>query len=98
MDDSFTPVSVASAPPPPQARNGRVLEEAVNAKAPRHDWTKDEIREVYNTPLMELAFQAVGKCPRQLTLARRTVMVDTASREPSTDNSTLPPLCRCARS
>lgn len=38
-----------------------MLEDAVNAKAPRFDWTKDEIREIYNTPLMELAFQSVGK-------------------------------------
>jgi biotin synthase len=59
VDDTFSPVSPASAPPPPQARKGRVLEEAVNATAPRFDWTKDEIREIYNTPLMELAFQAV---------------------------------------
>jgi hypothetical protein len=61
VDDTFSPVAPASAPPPPppQARKGRVLEEAVNATAPRFDWTKDEIREIYNTPLMELAFQAV---------------------------------------
>ena len=47
VDDTFSPVAPASAPPaPPQPRKGRVLEEAVNATAPRYDWTKDEIREV----------------------------------------------------
>jgi hypothetical protein len=69
VDDTFSPVSPASAPPPPQARKGRVLEEAVNATAPRFDWTKDEIREIYNTPLMELAFQAVWQSLRPLALA-----------------------------
>lgn len=39
------------------------LKAAVSAQAPRHDWTRDEIREIYNTPLMELAFQAVGARP-----------------------------------
>jgi biotin synthase len=65
VDDTFSPVSPSAAPPPPQTRKGRVLEEAVNAKAPRYDWTKDEIREVYNTPLMELAFQAVCWCQKR---------------------------------
>lgn len=64
VDDTFSP---ASAPPPPQANKGRVLEDAVNAKAPRFDWTKDEIREIYNTPLMELAFQSVSRMLSQHT-------------------------------
>jgi len=61
VDDTFSQVSPAGAPPaPPQPKKGSALEDAVNAKAPRFDWTKDEIREIYNTPLMELAFQSVG--------------------------------------
>lgn len=59
IHDTFSPVSLSSPLLPPEARKGRVLKEAVNAKAPRYDWTKDEIREVYNTSLMELVFQAV---------------------------------------
>jgi len=59
VDDAFSPVAPASAPPAPRAKKGSVLEDAVNARAPRFDWTRDEIREIYNTPLMELAFQAV---------------------------------------
>jgi len=40
-------------------RLGKTLQEALKATTPRHDWTKDEIREIYNTPLMELAHQSV---------------------------------------
>ena len=40
-------------------RLGKVLQEALKATAPRHNWTKNEIREIYNTPLMELAHQSV---------------------------------------
>lgn len=65
VDETFAP---AAAPPPPQSRKGRVLEDAINAKAPRYDWTKDEIREVYNTPLMELAHQSVGRLFNTLLL------------------------------
>jgi hypothetical protein len=96
VDDTFSPVAPASAPPPPQARKGRVLEEAVNATAPRYDWTKDEIREVYNTPLMELAFQAVWiiLCTHWILWAIGT---DVVSRELSTDDSIRLLRCRCAR-
>ena len=47
----------ASASPLSQSTN--VVHAALNATAPRHNWTRDEIREVYNTPLMELAHQSV---------------------------------------
>lgn len=81
VDDTFAPISPSSAPPPPQSRKGRVLEDAVNATAPRFDWTKDEIREVYNTPLMELAFQSVcwtkildrNQCASKLTICQGTL-------------------------
>lgn len=36
----------------------KALQEALRATVPRHNWTKDEIREIYNTPLMELAHQS----------------------------------------
>ncbi|KAI9722457.1 MAG: biotin synthase [Chrysothrix sp. TS-e1954] len=58
-------------PPPPQQpqppqpmqapRSGGALEaanRAASAREVRNTWTKDEIREVYNTPLMELAFKS----------------------------------------
>jgi biotin synthase len=28
--------------------------------APRHDWTLQEVREIFDTPLLELAFRAAG--------------------------------------
>jgi biotin synthase len=45
-------------PAPPQ-RTSSLLEQAGNATAPRSNWTKDEITEIHQTPLMELAFAAV---------------------------------------
>lgn len=59
VNDSFAPISTT--PPPAPEAQGAVWR-AVNARAPRYDWTKDEIRELYNTPLMELAHQAVCLC------------------------------------
>ena len=41
-------------------RTGSVLQDAMRQTGPRHDWSKDEIREIYKTPLMELAHQSVG--------------------------------------
>ena len=40
-------------------RLGRVLQEALKATSPKYTWTKDEIREIYNTPLLELAHHSV---------------------------------------
>ncbi|RKF63007.1 Biotin synthase, mitochondrial [Golovinomyces cichoracearum] len=34
------------------------FETAIEAKSPRYNWTKDEIRNIYKTPLMKLAFAA----------------------------------------
>jgi biotin synthase len=44
----------------PLPRTGNVLQDAMRQTGPRHDWSKDEIREIYKTPLMELAHQSVG--------------------------------------
>jgi len=56
VNDSVSPTSPTIAPPPPEFSN--TLRNAVSADRPRYDWTRDEIREIYNTPLMELAFQS----------------------------------------
>lgn len=37
-----------------------VFDDAVNATRPRNSWTKDEISEIYKTPLMDLAYAAVS--------------------------------------
>ncbi|KAK9475792.1 hypothetical protein V1514DRAFT_339014 [Lipomyces japonicus] len=39
-------------------KNGGVLERAVNASAPRNDWTREEIAEIYDSPLLELVYNA----------------------------------------
>ena len=36
------------------------LRYALNATGPRMDWTREEIGAIYETPLMELAYAAVG--------------------------------------
>jgi biotin synthase len=41
-------------------RQTSVFENALNAKAPRTDWTKDEIAEIYNTSLIDLTYASVG--------------------------------------
>ncbi|KFA63837.1 hypothetical protein S40285_04467 [Stachybotrys chlorohalonatus IBT 40285] len=38
----------------------RILREAVDAKAPRHNWTREEIVAIYYQPLMELSYQAAS--------------------------------------
>jgi hypothetical protein len=37
----------------------RILHDAVAAKSPRHDWTREEIASIYYQPLIELSYQAV---------------------------------------
>lgn len=44
---------------PTAAENTSVFQRAINATAPRNDWTKEQISEIHQTPLMELAFAAV---------------------------------------
>lgn len=37
-----------------------VFEDALAATSPRNNWTKDEIKQIYETPLMKLAFASVS--------------------------------------
>ncbi|KAK3900223.1 hypothetical protein C8A05DRAFT_45891 [Staphylotrichum tortipilum] len=68
-------VPLPTSPPPPplqqpvstpensterQQRAKRILQDAVAATAPRHNWTRDEISAIFYQPLMELAFQAAN--------------------------------------
>lgn len=61
-------------PPPPTAASAsveaereanarQILKTAVNATAPRNNWTKEEIAAIYYSPLMDLAYQAVSLIP-----------------------------------
>ncbi len=45
---------------PAGSTTSSALQNAVDAKAPRNNWTKAEIQEIYETPLMKLAFAAVS--------------------------------------
>lgn len=49
---------VNSSPLQGSSASSAILQKAASANAPRHDWSRDEIRAVYNTPLMELAFES----------------------------------------
>jgi biotin synthase len=51
-------VSSVSGRPTPQST---VFDRALEANIPRNNWTKEEIKEIYDTPLMKLAFAAVWK-------------------------------------
>ena len=55
-----TPVNPQTQQVTPQiGRKPSVFENAVNAAGPRNDWTREEITEVYNTPLIKLTYAAV---------------------------------------
>ncbi|EON60801.1 hypothetical protein W97_00010 [Coniosporium apollinis CBS 100218] len=51
-----TPTISAETPASPSTRS--TLQDALTANRPRTNWTKEEISDIYNTPLMELAFVA----------------------------------------
>lgn len=64
--------SVHQTPPPPTPKSDSVFDRAINATGPRNDWTKDEISEIHQKPLMELAFAAV--CPLTTTCSNTKLM------------------------
>ncbi|KAJ4410877.1 biotin synthase [Didymella pomorum] len=45
---------------PPAVRKSSVFEEAVNATGTRTNWTREEIAEIYNTPLIRLTYAAAS--------------------------------------
>lgn len=51
-------VSDTSAPEPTPPTG--VFQQAQMAKGPRHNWSKEEIKEIYQTPLMKLTYAAVS--------------------------------------
>ena len=55
-----TPINPQTQQVTPQiGRKSSVFENAVNAAGPRNNWTREEITEVYNTPLIKLTYAAV---------------------------------------
>lgn len=60
LDDAAITAAAAA----PAASAGKsVLQDALNATRPRNTWSKAEITELYETPLMELVFASVLYCP-----------------------------------
>jgi biotin synthase len=55
--------TVSSISPQITTSQSSVFETALTADAPRNTWTKEEIKEIYDTPLMKLAFAAVSRLP-----------------------------------
>jgi len=55
-------LSASSAHPPlnPAPQASATFQNALQATLPRITWTREEITEVYNTPLVELSFAAVS--------------------------------------
>ncbi|KAF2248955.1 biotin synthase [Trematosphaeria pertusa] len=53
-----TPINPAAQQTPPPAPSSSVFHDAVQAAAPRTNWTKEEISELYNTPLINLTYAA----------------------------------------
>jgi len=51
---------VAAGPSALNLNTPSIFQQAVNATEPRTNWTKDEISQIHQTPLMELAFAAVS--------------------------------------
>lgn len=47
--------------PPAPARSTSTFDDAVKATGPRFDWTREQISQIHQTPLMELAFAAVSR-------------------------------------
>ena len=41
------------------------LQEATAASAPRTNWTREEIHQIYHTPLNQLSYAAVGSDPNE---------------------------------
>jgi biotin synthase len=62
------PGSLSTSPPPPPTQGQSVFDQAVNARLPRNNWTKEEISQIHQRPLIELAFAAVR--PRILRQGR----------------------------
>jgi len=88
------PVAAAAQQPPPS----NVFESALQATGPRTSWTKAEITEIYNKPLIDLTYAAVSALRAPLLRPpEKAHMANHLPSLPSTGASTTPPPSRCAR-
>jgi hypothetical protein len=76
------------------ARTGSVFENALNASAPRTNWTKEEISEVYNTSLIDLTYASV--CQATLWQSGGSLSYQSRYRLRCTGASMTPQPSRCA--
>jgi hypothetical protein len=92
-----TPVDPSTQRATPPTLRASVFEDALHAVAPRTNWTKEEIAQVYNTPLIELTHASVcPPCP-PCPPAQSAVLM-TVQRPWCTGASMTPPQSRCAPS
>lgn len=56
---SYSTVQSHSPPSWASTKTPAVLQAAANAPAPRMSWTRDEIQEIYSSPLNELTYASV---------------------------------------
>ncbi|KAK9451865.1 uncharacterized protein V1518DRAFT_368848 [Limtongia smithiae] len=54
-----------------------VLQRAVKAAGPRNTWTRAEISEIYETPLMDLVYNATGGCTEDCSYCAQSSRHDT---------------------
>lgn len=90
--------TVQNVSPPLTTPQSSVFENAIAADTPRNTWTKEEIKEIYDTPLMKLAFAAVSQLSPIRIVGLVCLESDLGARELSTGNSTTPPQSKCAPS
>lgn len=88
QDTQDIPLRTSFLPPPPPPENHKrtehqrsqyakeVLQNAVAARVPRHDWTREEIAAIYYQPLMELSYQAVSGARRRIVPFAQNVLTD----------------------
>ncbi|KAF2703198.1 biotin synthase [Pleomassaria siparia CBS 279.74] len=54
-----TPINAAAQQTPPSpSTSSSAFRDAIQAAGPRNNWTRDEVADIYNTPLMELTYAA----------------------------------------
>lgn len=60
VHDVDSAILAAAGGPTPASPDANALLAATQARAPRNTWTRDEIRSIYNTPLMDLSFHSAA--------------------------------------
>ncbi|ODQ73918.1 hypothetical protein LIPSTDRAFT_70995 [Lipomyces starkeyi NRRL Y-11557] len=53
------------------------LQDAVSAHGPRNTWTREEIAAIYDTPLMDLVYNATGGCTEDCSYCAQSSRYDT---------------------